>query len=350
MYRELGFRHPINLDPLNLKGFVSGQPPYSDLDEDESPTFAMKFCPVPGYEDHLCLGNEEGVLKIYDTKDHLVKYVTPLLTLRLHSNALMDLAYAPRNHRQLVSVSGDSTAVLWDLENKEKVKTFKGHKKSVKVAEWSRSDDNVFVTGKQAFSSVSESKLITVFLSLLSFLASRDNSIQMWDLRCHNGSKPENAIRNAHSVYSKNSRKKDKNPVRSDCSVTSVKFLEDNVIVSCGDHDGYVKVWDWRRNYSLYKGDPVPKTIFSLPKDDPSFAKGFTSMAVDYVGESSKSLFVNCMNDRIYKFDLVSCDTEPCTALKTISNSSFYTKIALSPDGTYLVRTILRINFYLICV
>ena len=184
-------------------------------------------------------------------------------------------------------------------------------------------------------------------------LASRDNSIQIWDLRCSTEAKPENVIRNAHSprgatnaVCSRRGRRSHSTPSSpaaaasrsgvSSSSVTGIKYLQDNMLVSCGDKDGIVKVWDLRRNYSLYHGEPMPKVRFHSPKL--TSTQGFTSMAVQCPGEGvTSSVFVNCMDNNIYQFDLINEDEKPLNTFSGCNNSSFYVKIALSPNGSYLV-------------
>lgn len=152
--REYGVRHPIDEDYLKigkLRCLTKDATSFPEIPGlEESPTYVMKFCPVPGYEERLCLATEEGVVTLHDTAGPRFSSTEPRLSipLRLHANAIFDLTWAPRQADRIVTVSGDQTTVVWDMDAKEKIKTFRGHSKSVKVVNWKSSDDHVFATGK----------------------------------------------------------------------------------------------------------------------------------------------------------------------------------------------------------
>lgn len=102
--------------------------------------------------------------------------------------------------------------------------------------------------------------------------------------------------------------------------------------MSCGAGDGIIKVWDLRRNYSCYKKEPLPK--HSIPYPGTSTFKGYTNLLIDNTG---LKLYVNCMDHNIYCFNLGTYSTQPTMHYKGLTNSTFYIKSNLSPDGQYLL-------------
>lgn len=109
-------------------------------------------------------------------------------------------------------------------------------------------------------------------------------------------------------------------------------FQDDNTLVSCGAGDGIIKVWDLRRNYSCYKKEPLPK--HSIPHPGTSTFKGYTNLLIDNAGQK---LYVNCMDHNIYCYNLGVYATEPLISYTGLTNSTFYIKSSLSPDGQYLI-------------
>lgn len=91
-------------------------------------------------------------------------------------------------------------------------------------------------------------------------------------------------------------------------------------------------MWDLRRNYSCYKKEPLPKN--SLPYPGTSTLKGYTNLLFD---PSRQRLYVNCMDHNIYCFNLGVYDTRPILSYTGLTNSTFYIKSSLSPDGRYLI-------------
>lgn len=106
----------------------------------------------------------------------------------------------------------------------------------------------------------------------------------------------------------------------------------DNTLVSCGAGDGIIKVWDLRRNYTTYKKEPLPK--HSIPYPGTSTFKGYTNLMVDQTG---LKLYVNCMDNNIYCYNLSTYSAEPLLRYVGLRNSTFYIKSSLSPDGQYLL-------------
>ena len=53
-----------------------------------------------------------------------------------------------------------------------------------------------------------------------------------------------------------------------------------------------LQVWDLRRTYSMYRGDPVPRDRFSHPGD--SARTGFTSLRISRGGVA----YAGCMDNK----------------------------------------------------
>ena len=122
-------------------------------DNPEPPTYVMKFCPVPGYQEILGLANEDGKMAFQNT----AKPRKPaddntgfMKGLDAHKNAILDFTWSPNSVNRIVTVSGDNTVVLWDLSQARlnKVQTFKGHTRSIKCVEAQPNSSSVFASGK----------------------------------------------------------------------------------------------------------------------------------------------------------------------------------------------------------
>jgi len=273
----------------------------------EPPTYAMRFCPVPGHQHILGLANEDGRLAFQDTSK--VNPKVPMKGLSAHNNAIFDFAWRPDSAAHLVTVAGDQRACLWDVGTGAlvNVRTYRGqYSRSVKCVEWRAGSNSQFATG------------------------ARDNNIVLWDTR-EKGDRPENAIKAAHSAHPDRRRKAGSSPSPQNCSVTALGWLDENSLVSTGDNDGVVKVWDVRKNYAMYKRDPVPKTEICHPGT--SSTQGYTALAVD---PTCCYVYVTCMDDNIYKYDIVNGLSRPVAIYSGASIKSFFIKCSLSPCGTYL--------------
>lgn len=115
-------------------------------------------------------------------------------------------------------------------------------------------------------------------------------------------------------------------------SITGLAFQNDFTLISCGSGDGVVKVWDLRRNYSCYKKEPLPK--YSLPYAGSSTFKGFTNLTIDL---SRFRLYVSCMDNTIYSYNIATYAPEPIQRYRGLKNGSYYIRTCLSADGRYLL-------------
>ena len=272
----------------------------------EPPTYCLRFCPVPGHQQLLGLANEDGRVAVQDTS--VVTPKIPMTGQPCHDNAIFDLSWSGSSAATLVTVSGDQKVRVWDVAAgaMTKVREFTGHQRSVKCVEWRPGSDTQLVTG------------------------ARDNCVMLWDTRDRSQASPDNVIRGVHSA-AQPATKRRKGEAGAGV-VTCLAWLDTNTLASAGDKDGVVKLWDLRKNYSLYRGEPVARAEFQHPGD--SSTVGYTSLAVD--PEDSRHVYAACMDDKIYRHD-TEFTSAPAAAVYTgASIRNFFIKMSLSPCGRYL--------------
>ena len=154
--------------------------------------------------------------------------------------------------------------------------------------------------------------------------------------RCGGDTVPENCIRNAHStvpttIGKSRARSGPLNTQQqSSCSVTGLCWLNSNTLASLGDSDGKVKLWDLRKSYSLYKGDPVPKAELVHPAT--SSTRGFTSLSCSPAA-SPTHLYVSCMDSCIYQYDVVNLFQQPTAVFTGAEIKNFFINHSISPCG-----------------
>jgi len=276
----------------------------------DPPIYALKFCPVPGFTSILGIANEDGNIAFQDTDKETPRM--PLAGLSAHNNAIFDFSWCPTDHNRLVTVSGDQKVALWDTANGElkRLRELRSHSRSVKCVEWRPASTTEFATG------------------------ARDNLILIWDTRSNSDTRPDNIVRNAHT-----------HPERQGAdgaSVTGLVWLDDNNIVSVGGNDGVIKVWDMRKNYSLYKKDPIPKQQIFHPGT--SGNQGYTGVLHS---PSSCYIYVPCRDHVIYKYDIINAVQRPISTYTGADIDSFFIKSSLSVDGNYLASGSSDNNVYI---
>ncbi|XP_015191632.1 PREDICTED: protein lethal(2)denticleless [Polistes dominula] len=274
------------------------------------PVFACRFCIKKGYEQILALANEDGRVALQDINIRK-RHDTPLEGTQAHGNAIFDVAWMP-NDLKLVTVSGDHSAKLWDVSQSEikQIDIFQAHLRSVKTAVFRPEDKAIFATG------------------------ARDGIIMIWDIRARHSAqlKADNCIFNAHSSVSvSNKHRKNRNHLSCTQSITSLGFQDDNSLISCAAGDGVIKVWDLRKNYTVYKRDAMPK--HSMYYAGSSLRNGFSSLLIC---PARITLYASCMDNVIYAYNISSYNTYPVAQFYGHQNSTYYVKTSLSPDGRYL--------------
>lgn len=346
-----------------------------DLEGDATFVYCLKFFPEATDAGHLlAVANEDGRVDIRSTRSRRRRNgvgggCPPEMecSFTAHKNAIFDVAWIPGScGSRLVTVSGDATARLWDLnrlaggggragsgnEEQQPVAVFSGFGRSVKCAEFKPQDPNVFAAG------------------------SRENSIFLWDVRCSGPSskeKPVNAIRGAHCVPATPGKLLRRNSTGSSAnrrrttgvaaetpnsargSVTALQFgpLHSETLVSCSDLDGVVKVWDLRMSYDRFSGLPRARSCFPYPGT--SALTGFSSLAIDSAGRDR--VFAACKDHHVYEFRIDDADyltswdetvresgrhhhhgSAPRAVFSGyVNESKYFIRIAVSPDDNYLL-------------
>ncbi|XP_044010229.1 protein lethal(2)denticleless-like [Aphidius gifuensis] len=274
------------------------------------PVFACKFSTTEKYGHILALANEDGKIALQDTSTKGLPNQA-LDGHQAHCNAIFDVAWMP-GELKLVTASGDQTARLWDVSNSDfkEIGVFSSHERSVKTAVFRPEDKAVFATG------------------------ARGGAIMLWDIRvvAPNGKrKPYNCIANGH-VCKSIDRQRDGSEVQSRAqSITDLIFQDDMTLISGAAGDGFIKVWDLRKNYSVHEKDPLPK--YTMNYSGGSTRNGFTSLIVCPAGAT---LYASCMDNIIYAYNISSYNEKPFAAYYGHENSTFYVKTCLSSDGRYL--------------
>ncbi|XP_047530051.1 protein lethal(2)denticleless [Vanessa atalanta] len=318
--RQLGIYSRFNYDNVlkrlsvqNEESFYGLQTASSAANFDQDPPiFACRFSEAPGYEHILALANEDGRVAIQDTRTQ--KTASTLEGFQCHNNAVFDLAWMPQNMK-FVTVSGDHTACLWDVAEAapRRVLVFSNHTRSVKTAAFRPTEPSVFATG------------------------ARDGRVLVWDARAAAPAlvlRPDVCLAGCHAFApraSPRARRPRADPRRA-LSITGLAFRDDLTLVSCGECDGNIKVWDMRKNYGVYKREPLPK--HSIPYCGSSARNGYTNLIID---DARVRLYASCMDDVIYCFNVSTFGSLPEQRYVGHENSTFYIKTGLSPDGAYLV-------------
>lgn len=168
----------------------------------------------------------------------------------------------------------------------------------------------------------------------------RDGHILVWDIRANNTPgivlKPDNCLMNCHSSFNPKTPGSHGKRPRIDnhraISITGLVFQDDMTLISCGECDGNIKVWDLRKNYNIYKREPLPK--HSIPYCGSSTKNGYTNLIID---NARMRLYASCMDNVIYCFNISTYNAMPEQRYIGHENSTFYIKTCLSPDSMYLV-------------
>ncbi|XP_034940876.1 protein lethal(2)denticleless [Chelonus insularis] len=273
---------------------------------------AFSFCTSAGSEDVLALASEDGNIALQDTS---IKSDYPNCSVdgtQGHFNAIFDINWMPRDFK-LLTGSSDHSVKLWDANSEIKlIDSFEGHTRSVRNVVFRPDDKSLFASG------------------------ARDGAILFWDIRAKhtNQTKPDGCILNAHSIKSEKVRKH-RGSIRqtnSSESITGLVFQDDYTLISCAAGGGFIKVWDMRKNYTIHKKQPLAKHVFKYHGN--STRNGFTSMVVC---PSRITLYISCMDNIIYAYNLSSYDPKPIAEYYGHQNQSFFVRSCLSPDGRYLL-------------
>ncbi|KAK9719608.1 hypothetical protein K7432_004711 [Basidiobolus ranarum] len=322
-----------------IKDFVSTEKDvYKFMSENNTaaPPFGCTFNNIESNGRLLAVADEEGRVNILDTSfDNSIENERTRISWHAHNNAVFDVQWT-HDDKRVITVSGDQTAGLWDVETRKCLGNFYGHTSSVKSVTINPFDNHIFAT------------------------ASRDGNVMIWDTRC-SGSllnsgeyrhRPVDIIKHAHSlnfVPPSPKRRKVGTNFTNDTShsVTAVQFLTHapSLLSSAGAADGLVKIWDTRKHGSHSLKPYITPVATSLHKGPTKRAHGISSLALDPMGHR---IFAASTNNQISMYSTTSLGSPIATFnSSTYKCSSFYVKIALSPDTKFLVSGSSDKNLYI---
>nr|CAG8441802.1 6524_t:CDS:10 [Entrophospora candida] len=292
--------------------------------------FACSFNNVAREKKYLAVADEEGTVGLIDARyDNTLETECARVGFRAHDNAIFDIMWS-HDDKSLVTASGDQTACLWDVESQQSKATFCGHTCSIKSISYSALDPYLWST------------------------ASRDGNIFIWDIRTVGLQKSETMLYNpamsilfAHSPESfRKKRKTYPFPVRSKptSSVTGAQFLkhDENLLASSGALDNIIKYWDLRKLSNLRHANPVQVSISGATARRPH---GISTLLINNDGSR---LYANSTDNYVYMYDALNLGA-PLTRFTApdFRCSSFYVRMAISPDDQYIACGSTDKNIYI---
>ncbi|KAF9187036.1 hypothetical protein BGZ49_004120, partial [Haplosporangium sp. Z 27] len=283
------------------------------------PPFSCAYNNVANEARNLAVGDEDGTIHIVDARRDGVHPETTI-QIQAHQNAIFDLCWTS-DDTKIISVSGDQSARLHDVETRKCLGVFSGHLGSIKSVSLKFNDDNIFAT------------------------AARDGSVLIWDVRCSSTTsaqgdtiyRPADKLLNVHSSSTRTvPPKKSKHGSDGPNTASAVQYMQhnENIIASTGALDGSVKYWDVRKHGTYFKHDfPTPLQT-SIYTPFTKRAHGMTSMALSPDGSA---LYAVSSDNHIYMFNTRSLGG-PVERFggSGFTCSSYYIKISVSPDGNYV--------------
>ncbi|KAJ3038026.1 hypothetical protein HDV00_001070 [Rhizophlyctis rosea] len=284
------------------------------------PPFACAFSNVLNDGKYLAVADEDGTVGLIDAKhtNDWERRTNKRVEWTAHDNAIFDIAWTA-DDSQLVTVSGDQSARLWDVERRQIVKIFKGHGCTIKSVAAYKQNTALFAT------------------------AARDGHIILWDTRaftnqCDDGNRylsPYLKFEKAHvnnelaptpkkTRTSKKSQKHDWG--NQPHGVTAVRFLDENYILSSGAADGLIKMWDVRNQRK-----PCDSTVSIQGRR----VHGFSSFSLTSNGSR---LYAASRDHNIYEFTTNNLSLPPRQLPSTVDYhcDSFYVRTSVSPDDRFV--------------
>ncbi|KAG0272339.1 hypothetical protein BGZ95_011919 [Linnemannia exigua] len=295
---------------------------YSFVSQDGAtlvPPFSCAYNHVANGARNLAVGDEDGTIHIVDTMRE-GSHPDATKQILAHQNAIFDLCWT-KDDSKIVSVSGDQSARIHDVETKKCIGVFSGHTGSIKSVSMKHNDDFIFAT------------------------AARDGAVMIWDSRCSSTTsatgetvyRPADRLLNVHASTTRTvPPKKTKHGSDGPNTASAVQYMlhNENVIASTGSLDGSIKYWDVRKHGTYFKHDYPTPLLTSKYTPTTRRAHGMTSMALSPDGSA---LYALSSDNNIYMYNTTALG-HPVERFggSDFACSSYYIKISVSPDGNYI--------------
>jgi len=192
---------------------------------------ALDYAPSGNY---IANGGLDNVCSVFKITEESVGWdaSTPFAELRQHEAYISDNRFI--DDTKIITTSGDSTVILWDLNSKHPSHIFKDHTGDVMSVDLNPVDENLFVTG------------------------STDATVKLWDLRTN---KCTQTFR-AHT---------------SDVNV--VRYFPSGRCLASGSDDSTIRMWDVPSRRQLNQYDDVKNKMGAVVSDLDFSASGSTLFA-----------------------------------------------------------------------
>uniref|UniRef100_A0A914X284 Denticleless n=1 Tax=Plectus sambesii TaxID=2011161 RepID=A0A914X284_9BILA len=292
---------------------------------------SCRFSPESNASHLLALSDEEGFVSIVDVG---AKDLRNTKTWQAHENACMDVCWVPKKCNELLTLSGDESATLWDVETGAQLNDFRAHRSTVRCASFAPDDPHCFATG------------------------ARDGAVIVWDTRTRNRRHsdsdgistplPVDSIANAHvvddSIYKpslvRQGRKSKKSTHRMSVgstgplpSVTGLLHYDNHTIVSASSSSkSGIRFWDLRKSYNHKAGHPVPIRTLRFPERKK--LSGVTSLCFN---RYKSSLFAAATDSIVYEYAVCTSNDKPVCQYEGAVIESFYVQIDVCHSADFLI-------------
>ncbi len=272
----------------------------------------------------IAIGDEDGGVRLLESaKDEKPEFSTAYLAFRLHSNAILDLAFS-HDDLLLATASGDQTSQVIDMPTQRATYTLAGHVSSVKQVCFQPGSSSVLAS------------------------SSRDGSVQIWDLRCkgfdapvrdikvslepsssdttrnsapdkvtwarsvntifeaHAGRQPAsiNAAASSRLAPSFDAPSKTESPGRrGDVSITALSFLHpgrEHLLLTASEANASVKLWDLRTTHNHRRSRATPLSSTRQP-DSHNKHRHFGLTSLSLSGDGGR-LYALCRDNTVYAY------------------------------------------------
>lgn len=250
-----------------------------------------------------------------DTAADKASFRDVFLAFRVHSNAIIDMAFSP-DDSLLATASGDQSARVVDMVTQSTISILGHHSASLKQVR--------FQPGSN-----SNSVLAT---------SSRDGSVQIWDLRCkgadgavqqiheaippspgapprktsyayainsiYDAHRPANASRRSMAPSIHDAPSRGEAPGRiGDVSVTAITFLQpglEHMLLTASEMNASVKLWDIRCIYNSRRKPAAPISCTKQPQSHSQW-RHFGVTSLNLSGDGSR-LYTLCKDNTVYAY------------------------------------------------